>query len=162
MVTGHQADRVSRFLERFPCRVIFNPDYRSGMGSSLLAGLDYWLARSGIPPDAGFLVVLGDQPFIAPAIIDRVIAAYRDSEAEIVVPVCRGRRGHPPVFHRNLVGEIRRVAGRYGARELLRRHPEKIHSVEVGAEAILQDIDTLENYSRLAKAGPEGDPAGGG
>lgn len=152
VVTGHQADRVAALLEKYPCPTVFNPDYRSGMGSSLVAGLDYWQSRNGLSPEAGFLIVLGDQPFISPGIIGRVIAAYRDSAAEIVVPVFRGRRGHPPIFHRSLAGEIREVAGRYGARELLRRHPDKILPVDVGTGDILEDIDTLRNYRRLAGA----------
>ncbi len=148
VVTGHQADRAADLLEKLPCRTVFNPAYRSGMGSSLVAGLDYWLSRTGLSPGAGFLVVLGDQPFITPAIIDRVIAAYQSSTKEIVVPVVRGRRGHPPVFHRSLAGEIREVAGKWGAREVLRRHPEMILPVEVEAEDILRDIDTMEDWGR--------------
>jgi molybdenum cofactor cytidylyltransferase len=148
VVAGHQADRVSRFLKKFPCPVVVNPDYRSGMGSSLVAGLDYWVSRPGFPTEAGFLIVLGDQPSVSTAVIDRVIEAYRDSEAEIVVPVFRGRRGHPPVFHRRLSDEIREVAGQFGAREVLRRHPEKILPVEVEAEGILDDVDTLESWGR--------------
>ena len=150
VVVGHQAERVTRFLEKFPCRAVLNPDYRTGMGSSLVAGLDSWLALPDLPAQAGFLIVLGDQPFISPGIIAQVVAAYRGSAAEIVVPVFRGRRGHPPIFHRNLAGEIREVAGRYGARELFRRHPEKILPVEAGGGEILLDIDTWESYRRLA------------
>ncbi len=153
VVTGHQADRVGRVLKKFPCRTVFNPAYRSGMGSSLVAGLDYWLARPGLSPEAGFLIVLGDQPLITTATIDRVITAYRGSAAAIVVPVFRGRRGHPPVFHRRYAGEIREVAGQTGAREVLRRHPDQILPVEVETGEILSDIDNWESYRRLA---PEG------
>ncbi len=154
VVTGHQADRVEGLLKKFPCRIVFNPAYRSGMGSSLVAGLDYWLARPALSPEAGFLVVLGDQPLVTTPTIDRVIAAYRGSAAEIVVPVYRGRRGHPPVFHRRYAREIREVAGRSGAREVLRRHPEKILPVEVESGEILSDIDYRETYRRLAPPGP--------
>lgn len=146
VITGHQSGRVARLLEKFPCRIVFNPGYRSGMGSSLVAGIDYWLGQPGFPPEAGFLIVLGDQPFISPAIIDRVVDAYRESKAEIVVPVFQGRRGHPPIFHRRFAEEIRQVAGQAGAREILRRHPEKILPVEMATEDILRDIDTLESW----------------
>ncbi len=148
VVTGHQADRVTALLEKFHCQPVFNADYHSGMGSSLIVGIDHWLAQPGLPYETGFLVVLGDQPFISTEIIDRVIEAYQGSQAEIVVPVTRGRRGHPPIFHRCLSEEIRKVAGRWGAREVLRRYPEKILSVEVKSEEILNDIDTLEDWRR--------------
>lgn len=148
VVTGHQAERVAARLAEFPCRTVFNPSYLSGMGSSLVAGLDYWLGRPGLSTEAGFLIVLGDQPFISSSTIDRVIAAYRGSRAEIVVPVFQGRRGHPPVFHRCLAGQIREVAGEWGARELLRRHPEKILPVEMETEEILRDIDTMYDWGR--------------
>jgi molybdenum cofactor cytidylyltransferase len=146
VVVGHQADRVEKLLGKFSSRLVFNPDYRKGMGSSVVVGIDYWLERIGLSPSAGFLFALGDQPFIPPAVIDDLIGKYRDTGADIVTPVFQGRRGHPSIFNRKYANEIREVAGRWGAREILLRHPDKILSVPVETGAIIRDIDTPEGY----------------
>ena len=149
IVLGHQADRVKELLRKFSCLTVINPDYREGMGSSVVVGIDYWLERIGRIPTAGFLFALSDQPFILPAVIDNLIGKYRDSRADIVVPVFNGRRGHPSIVNRKYADEIRQVADRWGAREVLLRHPDKILSVPVEAEGVILDIDTPKDYYNL-------------
>ena len=149
IVLGHQADLVKELLRNFSCPTVINPNYREGMGSSVVVGIDYWLERIGRIPTAGLLFALSDQPFIPTAVIDTLIEKYRDSGADIVVPVFDGRRGHPSIVNRKYADEIRQVAGRWGAREVLLRHPDKILSVPVEAEGVILDIDTPEDYNNL-------------
>ncbi|MFH1038514.1 MAG: nucleotidyltransferase family protein [PVC group bacterium] len=155
VILGHQADVAAGLLRGLSCRMVVNPDYPSGMGSSVIAGIDYWHSLDDLASDAGFLFALGDQPCIPPAVIDEVIRTYREKGAQIVVPVCNGRRGHPSIFHRQYADEIREVAGRWGAREVLRRHPDDIVSVEVASEAVLLDIDTPDDYTGMVNQFPE-------
>ena len=50
---------------------VFNPDWASGMGSSLAAGL------ATVPDScAAAVIALVDQPLVGPAAVDRLIAAY--------------------------------------------------------------------------------------
>jgi molybdenum cofactor cytidylyltransferase len=151
VILGHQADRSAALLENLSCRTIVNPDYHDGMGSSVVTGIDYWLDHASLEPDAGFLFALGDQPFIPSAVIDRVIKSYRKTTKGIVVPSFQGRRGHPSIFHRRYADEIRQTAGRWGAREVLRRHPDEILSIPVKTEAVVLDIDTPRDYERAMK-----------
>ena len=148
VVVGHQADRVEELLKKYSCPAVLNPDYREGMGSSVIVGIDYWLGRIDADLDAGFLFALGDQPFIPTSVIDDVIGKYRDTRADIVVPVFNGRRGHPSIFNRKYADEIRAAAGRWGAREVLLRHPDKILTVPVDTEGVVLDIDTPEDYEK--------------
>ena len=148
-VLGHQADRVKALLEKLSCPTAINPNYREGMGSSVVVGIDYWLEKIGLDAGAGLLFALSDQPFIPPAVIDKLIGKYRDTGADIVVPVFNGRRGHPAILNRKYADEIREAAGRWGAREILLRHPDKILSVPVETGAVIRDIDTPEDYKTL-------------
>lgn len=149
VVLGHQEDKVKKLLDKFSCKTVFNPDYRAGMGRSVVVGIDYWLARIRPDPEAGLLFALSDQPFIPTAVIDNLIRKYRDTSADIVVPVFNGRRGHPSILNRKYADEIRHVAGRWGAREVLLRHPDKILNVPVKMEGVILDIDTPEDYNNL-------------
>ena len=52
------------------------------------------------------VVVLADGPDLAPAAIDRVVAAWRESGAPLVAASYGGERGHPLVLERSLWAEI--------------------------------------------------------
>ena len=149
VVLGHQEDKAKELLKNISCPTVINPDYRDGMGSSVVVGIDYWLERIGDDPEAGLLFALSDQPFIPTEVIDALIAKYRDTRMDIVVPVFNGRRGHPSIFSQKYADEIREAAGRWGAREVLRRHPDKILSVPVDEEGVILDIDTPDDYKNL-------------
>ncbi len=92
LVLGHEADRIKETLPALPIKIVFNPDYRQGMASSLRRGL---LALD--PGSEAFLVLLADQPGIGPEIIDTLIRTFQQADPKpgIVRPVYRGRQGHP-------------------------------------------------------------------
>jgi len=71
------------------------PEWELGPGASLRCGL------AALPPDAeAAVVVLGDGPELDPAAIDRVIAAWRTSNAPVVAATYRGTRLHPVLLAR--------------------------------------------------------------
>ena len=154
VVAGYQAERVKARLEKHSGRIVFNPDYREGMGSSVRVGIDYWLERIGPDPAAGFLFALSDQPFIQTVVIDTLIGKYRDSRADIVVPVFQGRRGNPSILNRKYADEIRESAGRWGARDVILRHPDKVLTVPVAEQGVVLDIDTPEDYNNFNLSPP--------
>jgi CTP:molybdopterin cytidylyltransferase MocA len=76
-------------------RTVICPDWESGPGASLRCGL------AALPGDAeAAVVVLGDGPTLAPEAIDRVIAAWRESGAEVVAATYGGVRLHPVLLAR--------------------------------------------------------------
>jgi nicotine blue oxidoreductase len=72
------------------------PDWERGPGASLRCGL----AALGPEVEAA-VVVLADGPDLAPAAVDRVLAAWRDSGAPLVAASYGGLRGHPLVVARS-------------------------------------------------------------
>lgn len=66
------------------------PDWERGPGASLRCGL----AALGPEVEAA-VVVLADGPDLAPAAVDRVVAAWRESGAPVVAASYGGVRGHP-------------------------------------------------------------------
>lgn len=71
------------------------PDWERGPGASLRCGL----AALGPEVEAA-VVVLADGPELAPAAIERVVAAWRESGAPVVAASYDGVRGHPLVVGR--------------------------------------------------------------
>jgi nicotine blue oxidoreductase len=82
-------------------RTVTCPDWERGPGASLRCGL------AALPEDAKAAVaVLGDGPGLAPEAIDRVLAAWHESEAEVVAATYRGVRLHPVLLARSVWQEI--------------------------------------------------------
>jgi len=153
VVLGHEAAAVRSVLVDCgasvpgdPLRSVFNPDYASGLASSLRAGLAAVDARA----DAA-VVLLGDQPDVMAADIDAVVGAYRAAGGVAIRALYTGTRpatpGHPVLLDRCLWGEVCAVEGDLGAREVLSRHRAEVRSIEI-PKAAPGDIDTAEDLRR--------------
>lgn len=145
VVLGHDAGNVRRALPVGRQRDIFNPDFETGMASSLRAGI-----RALPSETAGAIVLLGDQPLIDSATIDVVCKTATEWPQGIVVPTYQGRRGHPVYFPARLFQEIAGIVGDEGARSIIRRHPGSVRELELG-EARDLDADTPPAYAALAR-----------
>ena len=115
VVTGHERPEVEAALAGLPLRFTHNADYALGLASSLKTGI------AAVPASAdGALVLLGDMPAVAPALIDRLIAAFgARPDALAAAPVAEGRRGNPVLLSRALFAAIAGLDGDEGARKLL-------------------------------------------
>jgi CTP:molybdopterin cytidylyltransferase MocA len=82
-------------------RVVFCPDWEKGPGASLRCGL-----RALGDDVAAAVVVLADGPMLAPAAVERVLGAWRDSGAQVVAASYGGSRGHPLVLGRKAWAEV--------------------------------------------------------
>jgi len=143
LVLGYEAERILERVATQQVQVVLNPDYRSGMLSSLKQGL------KAIHPHAeAFLIVLADQPEIPPGMIRRLIDEFRSVRPakSIVIPAYQGRRGHPALFSVKYCTEILQLSGETGAREILARHPDEVLTVEMDKDAVVIDVDTEEDY----------------
>ncbi len=145
VVTGFERARVEAALAHLPVTFVHNPDHEAGMATSLRAGI------AAVPPDRdGAFICLGDMPRLSAPILETLMDAFHPEEGRaIVVPVHRGRRGHPVLFARAFFAEMARLEGDVGARTILARHPEAVVEVEVEDPAVLLDVDTPEALAAI-------------
>ncbi len=97
------------------------------------------------------VVMLGDQPFLAPAAVDKVIGTYREGGKGIVIPTFQGRRGHPILIDLEFREEVLALDPAEGLRGLVLAHAGDIGEVEAGDPNILRDMDTPEDYAGVLK-----------
>jgi len=143
MVTGHQAERISGELSDRAVSIVNNPDYESGMLSSVRCGL------RALPEQCkGVLVVLGDQPSITSKLIDRMLQSFETIEKRILVPFYNGRRGHPILFSGLYREEILTHYDDVGLRGLLHAHPDEVFELTVSNSSVLSDMDYPQDYQR--------------
>jgi molybdenum cofactor cytidylyltransferase len=133
VVVGHDADRVAAAVPDDPrVRTVTNPDPAAGIAASLCTGvaaLAHTVER--------LVILLGDQPGIDPALVDRVLAAVTDHPAARVR--YRDHPGHPVAFARPTFTALTAITGDVGARQLLERLDT--HEVVVDADSPA-DVDT--------------------
>lgn len=134
--------------------IVHNPQWRSGMGSSLAAGL------ATVPDSCDAAVIaLVDQPLVGPEAVRRLIAAYL-SGATVAVAAYDGKPRNPVLIGREHWAEVTALAvGDAGARQFLRAHPELVTQVECGDTGRPDDIDTRADLDRIAELGMGGVPA---
>lgn len=113
-----------------------------GMGVSIACGV------SASADAAGWLVALGDMPLI-PSSQHRLVADALRAGADIVAPVCQGRRGHPVGFAARFGDELRALDGDEGARAVLARHRGALLELAVDDDAGWQDIDTPSDLAAV-------------
>jgi CTP:molybdopterin cytidylyltransferase MocA len=139
IVTGAVPLTVAR------ARSVYNPDWRTGMGSSLAAGL-----RALRDTDrAAVVVALADQPLVGAESVRRLIAAWRDG-ASVAVAAYHGKPRNPVLIAREHWDSVLELAsGDIGARPFLRAHPELVRLVECGDTGSPYDVDTPEDLARV-------------
>jgi CTP:molybdopterin cytidylyltransferase MocA len=135
VVLGAAAPQVVATARNLP-RAVINPDWATGLGSSLRAGLR---ALAGTPAIA-VVVLLVDMPEVTPLAVRR-IAAHATPDA-LVMGGYGERRGHPVLLGRDhWAGVAAAATGDKGARDYLRAHAAEVRIVEVGDVAGDLDLD---------------------
>jgi molybdenum cofactor cytidylyltransferase len=140
------AAALRRALEEAGCDILESSDTAGGLGASLAAGIAH-LAQS-----AGWIIALGDMPFIEPATIAAVRAAL-ERGAPIAAPILltTRARGHPIGFSSAFRAELAALDGDEGARSVIERHRAAVTTIEVDDAGIVADIDRpadLEKHRR--------------
>jgi len=127
-------------LRKEGCEAVVCNDAAEGMGASLACA-----ARAAGAAD-GYLVALGDMPFVRPA----TIGAVRDALAAgalIAAPYFRSRRGHPVALSGNFYKELSALRGDEGAKKLLAANEQRIVKIPVGDPGVIRDIDRPEDLA---------------
>jgi molybdenum cofactor cytidylyltransferase len=158
LVLGHRADEIREALalpEGRRVRAVVNADWARGQSTTLRLAL-----RSTSPTAAAAAILLGDQPGVEAALIDRVAKAFLDSGLPAARPVysaADGSRvpGHPVLLARRIWSEVDKLGGDEGARGLLAARADWLLQVPVEGEPPA-DIDTWEDYRRAGGVGPTG------
>ena len=109
-----------------------------GMSQSLIHGIN------ANPDCDGWIVALGDMPFIAKKSIDKVASALRQG-ALLAVPQYLKKNGHPVGLSRHLKNEISKLKGDNGAKRVIKNHQASTVFIQTNDPGITRDIDVKED-----------------
>ncbi|WP_223528479.1 NTP transferase domain-containing protein [Pseudomonas sp. BF-B-26] len=135
LVTTVDRPQVIRMAKAYGCEIVLIES--TGMGDSIAAGV------AACPQLGGWLIVLGDMPFILPSSIERVVASISDDC--ISVPVHEGEFGHPVGFGRSFGPALMALSGDRGAKALFAQ--ARVVEVVVDDPGVLWDVDVPEKLN---------------
>jgi len=124
--------------------VVENPRPELGMLSSLQCGL-----RGVMDADAVLFLPV-DHGALRAATVAAIAA--EPAEAEIVVPECQGRHGHPVRVSRSIAFELLALPPTAQARDVIRRHRDITRYVSVDDPAAIAGVNRPEDYRALVEA----------
>jgi molybdenum cofactor cytidylyltransferase len=122
------------------------------MRATVEAGLG-WLEEHKRPTaNDCWLLVPGDQPALDPGVVRRLIeVSSANSPFSIWIPTYGGKRGHPTLVRWTHGPGIRKLAPDQGLNAYFREQAQQTLEVPVENAAILEDLDTPEDYERLRR-----------
>ncbi|MBC3387028.1 nucleotidyltransferase family protein [Pseudomonas sp. SWRI179] len=132
LVTNKDRPQAIRMAQAYGCDFLELDS--PGLGDSIAAGVQ------ACPDLDGWLIVLGDMPFILPSSIEQVTAGIH--EDGISVPVLAGEYGHPVGFGRGFGPKLMALTGDRGAKALFAG--AQVVEVPVDDPGVTWDVDVPE------------------
>lgn len=145
VVLGAVLDPCRNALEGLDVRMVENPRWQDGMGTSVAAGV---AALGNV--DAAMLLVC-DQPGITLAALRRLIAAF--TGPHVIAARYAGTVGTPAIFPSTHFSALCELSGDTGARRLLRQNGGDVIVLDL-PEAEL-DVDTEGDWAKIRRNRPD-------
>ncbi len=138
VVAGDFADRTRAELCELPIQIVQNAHWRSGMGSSIRAGVAQLRDAA-----SAIVIVACDQPFVTAQTIRRLC----DADEAIVASGYANTVGIPALFESRYFDALASLSDEAGAKALIEAHAADVGVVPFPDGAI--DIDTRADYDAL-------------
>ena len=134
VVSGHDQSSLQAVLNGRHLNWIHNSNYRSGISSSISAGVSQLSAEVD-----GVLLCLGDMPWVSERQINRLVDGFQPDSVRVA---CFGkRRGHPVLFPRAWFDKLMQLTGDDLARCLFDSLATAVVEVAMADDAVLRDVD---------------------
>ena len=144
VVTGHEPHLIRPILRRAETIEVHNPGHADG---EMISSIQIGVAEIRGLVEA-FFIVLADQPMIRPHTLNIMSSTWRARRPQVLLPSFDGKHGHPILLNASSIGEIMQLPCGATLKTFTSRHAAATLDLEVNDPAILEDIDTPEQYQR--------------
>jgi molybdenum cofactor cytidylyltransferase len=142
LVVGHDSDAVVAAADGAYDNLVFNPDYRSGIGTSIAAGVG--ACREGA--DA-VVILLADQPLVSSTHLLELACRWSGAKNEIVASTFGEVFSPPILFPTNAFAALAEMSGDEGAKMLLQHPAFELRSISIAQAG--SDVDTPADLQKL-------------
>ena len=138
VVLGHEKNSCQKELESLNVNIIYNPNYKQGMGTTLSLGISYTKEFTHT------MVMLCDQPFIP---VSHYQALKENIQNENIIASSYGENKNskvPAIFPKKYYEELVKLDSDFGAKLILQK--ETCINIQLQKEFCI-DIDTVEDVN---------------
>src|SRR3984957_19625597 len=147
IVVGAQALEIRSRLPLDAAWILENPNLHQGQLSSIQA-----VIRSlPLGETEGLILCPVDHPLISSFLVAQLIQEFDSTGTQIVLPIFKGKRGHPTIFRASLFEELLVASPEVGAREVVWAHPEDVAEVETDEEAVVLNLNDPETLKKALR-----------
>ncbi|WP_426484804.1 nucleotidyltransferase family protein [Flavobacterium sp. 2] len=145
VVTGANNQLIEEELDPSKIKISFNPNWESGMASSIVNGLQKLLIL--YPDYENCIFAVCDQPYVSSLIFENLIQEHNKTGKGIVASAYSETLGTPVLFHKNYFAELLELKGQEGAKKIISKFSDEVVSILFEKGNI--DIDTEDDYNKL-------------
>lgn len=145
LVLGAFKDEIKKTFPGASIPNIPNPNWKEGMSSTLIKGLEY---LQKINPVDQVIIMLCDQPFVDAKLINKLIATQAKTGKGIIASGYSKTFGVPILFGKAYFEELMSLTGDEGAKKIAAVHEDDLEIVpfpkgktDVDTEADLRDLN---------------------
>ena len=146
LVTGAVKEPETKIAERKGVRLVHNPDWQKGIGSSIKAGMRDLMDQKDMP--SAVIIAVCDQPHISAGHFNRLIDRYNKTRKKIIASAYAGSHGTPVLYDRQLFEELLNIPDGEGAKRHILDHADADDMEKVPFPGGEIDIDTPEDLMK--------------
>ncbi|MBT3486177.1 MAG: NTP transferase domain-containing protein [Desulfobacula sp.] len=146
VVTGHNSELLEPVVEKTGAIPVFNPDFKSGMLSSIQKGI-----KNIGSENHGFFLLPVDIPAIRPSTINLMIRQFQKTRDHVIIPYFDDKPGHPPLIPFGLKTDILDLKNDSTLRDVLWSRDNRITPLKVHDRGILMDADDEKGYEQVCQ-----------
>jgi len=150
VVTGANADEISREIKNEKVEIVFNKNWEQGMASGIVIGLKKAITSN--KELESVIITVCDQPFVSSSLFQQLFQKQNESVKHIVASAYADTIGTPALFTIKYFDALMGLTGDQGAKGLLKKYSEDLATVDFPEGYF--DIDTQEDYENLLKRNP--------
>ena len=143
IILGYQKKAIEKIIEENKkIKFITNPNFESGIASSIKKGLDSLSKET-----EAFFICLGDMPNVNKEIYNQLInASFSNKDKEIFVPYYQERQANPILFSKKMKDEIQKIEGDFGAKKIIADNEKKVFKLSIQDKGAITDFNNINDF----------------
>ena len=145
VVLGANVEQIHPQIKQLPVKVVKNLDWACGMSTSIKSGIEL---LNNLPQKIeAVVIILCDQPFVSPQIINQLVDAYYSTKKSIIACEYGNTLGVPALFNQTFFSELAALKETSGAKKVINNNLNEVFSIPFPLGDM--DIDTPKDYEQL-------------
>ena len=145
VVTGANADEISRDINQGQVQVILNEKWQEGMASSIVTGIHAAITYNN--DIEKIIIAVSDQPFVSSSLFNQLYKTQEESVQHIIASAYANTMGTPALFTQKYFDALLSLQGDEGAKKILLANKDDVATIDFPQGNI--DIDTQKDYEDL-------------